>query len=183
VIARDARIDVEVEGFFAPYLAATGPGAASTGERCFYAEHCASGRCTFPPDAPHRGYCAAPCDDRADCPAEMTCTDAWCAYPRPSPGAIGGACESDVDCADAECTRLEGEDRSRCADRCFPGNRDPCAAGFECRPSTDRPGQSYCAVEPGGCAASGRAGRSSVLLPLAVALLALRRRRSRYGMK
>jgi hypothetical protein len=136
-----ARVDVAMSSFIEPYLAATAPGAATTGDRCFYDQHCQNGACLRTADEPRLWFCTQSCHTAADCPRAMTCTFGACRYPLPSPGATGSQCASASDCVGGTC--LAG----RCTRRCNPVSQD-CASNFTCERSggTDF----YCLPAPAG---------------------------------
>jgi hypothetical protein len=155
----DTRVDVFAEAFVAPYVAATSPGAAASGERCYYDDNCASGECRFPDDAPSIGYCAPPCAGAADCPAEMACLSGVCAYDSPSPGALGEPCMAGHDCDSGLCVATaDAPGETMCAVPCLPGFLD-CPDGWSCLPRAEAAGGDACFLAPaGGCRAG--AGRS-----------------------
>jgi secreted trypsin-like serine protease len=147
-----ARIDVERASLVDPYIAATAPGSAHTGDACFYDGHCADGPCLQTKDDPLLYFCSRTCTHDSDCPAAMTCGADGCRYPEPSPGALGSPCTTDAQCTSNTC-HLKA-----CTVSCF-GTPEVCPAGYECR------GQDlsqYCVAVPqgcGGCASgSGAAG-------------------------
>lgn len=123
---RAARVDA-VLPFLEATLADWADGARGAGERCLHADHCEGGACVEAPDEPAIRYCDAPCAADADCPAAMTCASGRCAYPTPTPGAFGGPCASDAECARGECV----DDPSFCSVRCVTGRGD-CPSGASC---------------------------------------------------
>lgn len=146
-----ARIDVARAAFIDPYLAATAPGTAMTGDACFYDGHCAGGPCLVTHDDPTLFFCSRTCAKDADCPAAMRCESDECRYPEPSPGALGAACGSDAECAGQLCRQ------DVCTRSCL-GAGASCPAGFECQGS----GLAFdCFAAPetgcGGCATGGGA--------------------------
>jgi len=146
-----ARIDVARAAFVDPYLAATGPGTAMTGDACFYDGHCAGGPCLATHDDPTLFFCSRTCSKDADCPPAMQCASDGCRYPEPSPGALGAACGSDGACAGQLCRQ------DVCTKSCL-GSGASCPAGFECQGS----GLAFdCFAAPtsgcGGCATGGGA--------------------------
>lgn len=147
-----ARIDVTRGTLVDPYLAATAPGAAHTGDACFYDGHCAEGPCLQTHDDPLLYFCSRACTHDSDCPAAMTCAPDGCRYPEPSPGALGSPCTADADCTSATC-------RSQvCTVACLGA---ACPAHYECR------GQGlsqYCFATPDGCGGCGSSGAGPVWL-------------------
>lgn len=125
-----ARVDVARETLIAPYLAATAPGTAATGEACFYDGHCAEGTCRQASDDPLLYFCTRPCSGEGDCPAAMTCAAHECRYPLPSPGALGAACTGDGECTSDDCY-LPGGGEGTCTRSCL-GKPDSCPSGFDC---------------------------------------------------
>jgi len=141
-----ARIDVERASLVDPYIAASAPGTAHTGDACFYDGHCAEGPCLQAKDDPLLYFCSQPCTHDSDCPAAMQCAPDGCRYREPSPGAVGSPCTTDSDCTSAMC-----HDQA-CTISCL-GTPEICPAGYECR------GQDlsqFCvAAAPGGCGCQG----------------------------
>jgi len=123
-----ARIDVAMTSFVAPYLAATAPGTAATGDACLYTEQCASGPCLVTADDPDLYFCSQPCQHDSDCPSKMTCASDGCRYPVPSPGALGSTCSADGDCTSAVCRQMV------CTISCL-NNPGACPADYDCGPS------------------------------------------------
>jgi hypothetical protein len=177
------RVDAVIGDFIAPTRAALGPGTAALGQRCLYREQCAAGpdACVAAPDEPDLGYCTAGCSVHADCAQGMFCVSvppggSQCRYPVPTPGAFGGACQSDSDCVDGVCPD------GTCTLRCIPGG-DGCPNGATC----EEQGTGidfFCARPPvqvtGGACAVGSSADGTCLEIAAGALLALsvgRRRR------
>jgi secreted trypsin-like serine protease len=155
-----ARIDVERGSLVDPYIAATAPGTAHTGDACFYDGHCAEGPCLQTKDDPLLYFCSRACTHDSDCPAAMVCADDGCRYREPSPGALGSPCTADPQCTSQVCHQ------QACSVSCF-GAADSCPAGYECR------GQDlsqYCvAAAPGGCGCQGGpAGGGWIILVLAM---------------
>jgi hypothetical protein len=166
------RLEPYLSGFILPYVEATRPGAAASGQRCFGEDSCREGRCLDPDPAGGFPYCAAACDRDEDCPAGMTCPaadDRRCRHRTPSPGAFGAACGSPIDCVGALCAGplelplgLEDADgrpgparftkprpaSGRCGVRCFPGFEPACPAGSSCTPASGFEGRHACL--PGG---------------------------------
>jgi MYXO-CTERM domain-containing protein len=126
------RVDAVTADFVSPTLAALGPGTASLGERCLYAEQCSNGTgaCVAALDEPDLSYCTAACAVNADCPSGMLCVSvlaggSQCRYLRPTPGAFGGRCGADSDCLEGVC------EASTCTLRCAPSG-DTCPNGATC---------------------------------------------------
>jgi hypothetical protein len=148
----------------------------SAGEPCTENRHCAREICLTAPDDGAIKYCSAPCSGEAECPDAMTCAEASggsrvCAYPTPTPGAIGAACAADLDCESLACLELDGE---RVCRRFCRAESD-CGGGFSCDDSVE--GRLCLPVSPVadcGCRAGGRGAASGGLaLGLLLALLAL----------
>ena len=135
------RIDVVRSAFVDPYIAATAPGTAHTGDACFYDGHCAEGPCLQAKDDPLLYFCSQTCTKDSDCPDAMTCATDGCRYREPSPGAIGAPCSADAQCTTQTCREQV------CTVSCL-GTAEVCPAHYECR------GQDlaqYCFAPPGGC--------------------------------
>lgn len=166
-----ARVDVARDTFITPYLAATAPGTAPTGDPCFYDGHCAEGTCAQATDDPLLYFCTRPCDGDGDCPDAMTCAAHECRYPVPSPGALGSSCTADSECTSDDCY-------GTCTRSCL-GKPDSCPAGFDCVAVDTFVND--CLPKSGGCgcttSASPRGGASVLLLGLLVALRLRRRQR------
>src|SRR5581483_2900295 len=62
------RIDAVAAGFIQPWLQSIASGSASTGQRCYFAEQCASSSCLQATDEPSRSYCGQACQHDGDCP-------------------------------------------------------------------------------------------------------------------
>ncbi|HSN28727.1 MAG TPA: trypsin-like serine protease [Kofleriaceae bacterium] len=147
-----ARIDVTRAALVDPYLAGTAPGAAHTGDACFYDGHCAEGPCLQTADDPLLYFCSRTCTHDSDCPAAMTCAPDGCRYPEPSPGALGSPCTAAADCTSAICQSHV------CTIDCLGAT---CPAHYECR------GQGlsqYCVATPDGCGGCGSGGGAPVWL-------------------
>jgi len=129
------RVDPYVADFIQPYVDATQPGAARTGDRCAYPAQCATGLCRPADDDPASRFCSAACTRDADCPRAMTCLGRRCAYPPPSPGSLGAPCDRDADCRGWLCAGAAPGGPRRCAVACVPSAPRPCAPGFACVPS------------------------------------------------
>ncbi|MBX3273197.1 MAG: trypsin-like serine protease [Sandaracinaceae bacterium] len=175
--ARATRVDAHLDDFLTPALAAWAPGSLALGDPCLYDAHCASGRCAEALDEPLLRFCAAPCAADAECDAPLSCQEALCRYPTPSPGAVGAPCASRDDCARGDC--LDG--RGTCSVRCVSGRGD-CPTGFACEHLGGI--DFYCVPPPppGGCEACASA-RPSPAGPAAwgaaLVAVAFRRRRPR----
>jgi len=133
-----SRIDVARSVLVDPYLADIAPGTAHTGDACFYEGHCAEGPCLQTHDDVSLYFCSKSCTRDSDCPDAMKCASDGCRYPTPSPGALGYACDQDVDCSSEMCRE------SVCTVMCL---LDPavCPSGFECRGAGP---SSYCFAKP-----------------------------------
>jgi MYXO-CTERM domain-containing protein len=160
-----ARVDVARDTFIAPYLAATAPGTAATGDPCFYDGHCAEGTCAQAADDPLLYFCTRPCNGDRDCPAALACTAGECRHPLPSPGALGSSCTADSECTSDDCY-------GTCTRSCF-GKPDSCPAGFDCVAVDTFVDD--CLPKAGGCGCSTEEG-GGWTLPLGL-LVALRLRR------
>ena len=186
--ADNARVDVHIAGFIAPYLVATGPAIASAGQRCFEDRTCAVGTCAFPADAPRIGYCVVPCPAAGSCPRSMVCgDDGRCTYRVPSPGALGTPCAAASDCDSLMCARSDMHSASSCSVACHP-NAIACPRGTECLALAGAPERFGCFLVPEaegcGCRTGGRAqGLGGPALAAAFVLLVAvgRLRRGREG--
>jgi hypothetical protein len=176
----DTRVDAFAEDFVASWVAATAPGAAAVGERCFYDAHCAEGTCRFPDDAPSIGYCAPPCSGDPDCPVEMACSSGVCVYDSPSPGALGALCAAGEDCDSGLCVAPAESSETMCAAPCLPDVLD-CPESLSCLPRAGPAGGRACFPEAsGGCRAAGSADRGALVLVIGLSLWLRRRRRLRH---
>ena len=152
-VARYTRVDVHAD-FVADVAARTAPGAASAGDRCWYAENCAVGGCLPAVDEPRWSFCAPACD--GGCPAGLACItvggDARCRHPAPSPGADGAPCANDADCAGALCLAAAMGGEQTCTSRCFsdlPGFA--CEGGTTCGEAADGSEACFAPEDRGGC--------------------------------
>lgn len=162
-----ARIDVARAVLVDPYLAETAPGAAHTGDTCFYTEHCAEGACLQTHDDPLLYFCSQPCSRDDDCPAAMECASDGCRYPEPSPGALGSQCTDDTQCTSEMCREQV------CTISCAL-EASLCGAGYECRAAA---GGRFCFAESDtGCGCS--SGAEGAPLWLLVVICFARRGRS-----
>jgi MYXO-CTERM domain-containing protein len=166
-----ARIDVARPVLVDPYVAATAPGTAHTGDACFYDGHCAEGPCLQAKDDPLLYFCSQACARDSDCPDAMECAADGCRYREPSPGAIGSPCTADAECTTSTCRA------GACTASCF-GAPDVCPSGYECRGE----GLSqYCvATSPGGCGCGASSGGAPPWLFVAGWLAWYARSRQRY---
>ena len=126
-----ARIDTAQAAFIQPYLDATAPGTATTGDRCFYDDQCATGPCLAATDEPGRSFCAGTCTGAGDCPDGMICASDGCRWLPPSPGAIGWPCTGPADCASGPCYLGAGDATGACTISCL-GVDATCPGGFTC---------------------------------------------------
>lgn len=158
----DTRVDAYVSMFIEPQIAAWSPGSSAPGERCHYPGQCREGNCVTAEDDPRIQYCAASCATDSDCSPHMECDDTQiCHYPTPTPGALGGACEKDIDCVTGMCARPDPEALAVCTMRCFPSNDPPCPEGYSCSTNADAANRLACFAGPsaaGGCSTAGRPG-------------------------
>jgi MYXO-CTERM domain-containing protein len=145
------RVDIARSVLIDPYVADTAPRTASTGDACFYDEHCADGPCLQAADDPLLYFCSRACTHDSECPAAMQCAADGCRYPEPSPGALGGGCDVDADCTTGSCLD------HACTRSC---ETLACPVGFSCERA--RSGDYQCVVPDGGCGCtSGGAGASA----------------------
>lgn len=165
-----ARVDIAQASFIQPRLAATAPGSAGTGDRCFFAEQCRSGPCLQSADEPKRSFCSQPCGGDDDCPAGLACAPDGCRHPLPSPGALGSACAQDSECVAGTCYVASPDQGGACTKRCVDTMTD-CPSGFRCELTSGI--TFYCIAVPSGCAMSGRGGGGSGVILLGVMLLSL----------
>lgn len=176
------RVDVVASSFVGPTAAELAPGLVAAGGPCVFPERCQGGAdaCVVAPDDANVSYCTASCSRNADCPGGMLCVPIRdrgleCRYPFPSPGAMGSACASDLDCAATSC--LQG----LCTQSCSAVSGG-CPSGYAC---ASRDGVDYvCMIESssaGGSACALSAGRqtgeASVFAVLAAAAGWVGRRR------
>ncbi|MCE9575869.1 MAG: trypsin-like serine protease [Deltaproteobacteria bacterium] len=145
------------------------PLGAGPGDDCAAAPACESRVCVTAPDDATVHLCSAPCDPAnagADCPAPLgACVLGACVYAGATPGVLGAACEAPGDCRGGLCDTRQHV----CAVPCGPDAT--CPDGFACGPVEN--GQA-CTLPEGSCQAGG-----ATSWPLALALLALARRRRR----
>jgi hypothetical protein len=166
-----ARIDVARAILVDPYIAATAPGTAHTGDACFYDDHCAEGACLQTHDDPLLYFCSSACARDSDCPDSMECASDGCRYSEPSPGAFGSSCTTDAQCTTGTC---HGE---TCTVSCF-GTPEVCPDDFECR------GQGlsqYCVAAPAGCSGCATGGGAPAWLIAMWFAWRARTRRARDG--
>jgi MYXO-CTERM domain-containing protein len=175
-----ARIDAAQADFIQPYLAATAPGTAATGDRCFYDDQCATGPCLPAADEPGRSFCAGTCTGDGDCPDGMTCASDGCRWLPPSPGSIGWPCTGPADCGSGQCYLGAGDPTGACTVSCL-GVDATCPDGFTCVAVGGIERDCLASGAPGGCcsasAGSGGGAAGSALLVVAVGLIGRRRRR------
>jgi MYXO-CTERM domain-containing protein len=176
------RLDLHIDNFIEPYIAATSPGAAQPGDACFYDEQCAEGYCTPAYDEPALKFCSTRCDEDADCRSGMMCSAFLCRWPRPTPGADGSPCQVDQDCVSDLCGTAQGETGGRCGSLCvpMPGIEDidrlSCADGYSCVEDTRQRRYLCVADDSSGCGCRSSNGNGALALVL---LLFVRRRRPR----
>lgn len=170
-----ARVDVARDSFIAPYLAATAPATAATGDPCLYDGHCAEGSCEQATDDPLLYFCTRPCNAEGDCPAAMTCASHECRYPVPSPGALGSSCSGPNECTSDDCYRPDGTDGT-CTRSCL-GKPDSCPSGFDCVAVATFVNDCLPSSDGCGCRAGARGGEW--LAPAVFVALLLRRRQRR----
>ena len=183
-MARDMRVDAYADTFIAPFLAATAEGAAGAGDRCWYAENCATGECAPALDDPSLSFCAPACD--GGCPAGLACLAGsdgrkLCRHAPPSPGATGAACASDDACNAGHCVARTSGGATVCAPECFVDLPGFCGDGFECAPVAGSGSQAACFARARGCAFAGAPDGNGGAFLFLVTLLAagVRRRWSR----
>jgi hypothetical protein len=167
--AISTRVDAHLASFVQPYLDETAPGSAQLGEPCLYAAQCQSGVCAIAPDEPLIRYCSRSCGRDADCPDEMECNDEMCAYPLPTPGAMGAPCVDAAECVSEMCAAPPGSDDLRCTHSCLPGD-GACGDEYEC---VNTVGTNFICVPlppATGCTCSTSRGRAPTWLLLAVAI-------------
>ena len=83
------RVDVFADEFVVPFIEFTSAGAADNGQRCYYAQQCASGDCLDDAEAGH-AYCTSSCQADGECVAAMFCVDGSCRLRRRI--AVSGGC-------------------------------------------------------------------------------------------
>lgn len=172
--AFEARVDVYLESFITPLLDLAVVGSRGFGERCLFADNCASGICVVPDDAPGFSYCSAACSGDDDCDSGMECVDDTCRHPLPSPGALDADCDADADCQLTYCARRSEESGPGvCSVQC--SDTLPCPGDRECHAAA-RGGSACFRPESGGCSVASPGGW---LIPLLLALLVLGRARQR----
>jgi MYXO-CTERM domain-containing protein len=175
-LARAARVDVDLDAFVQPALAAWEPGAIPAGAPCVDDELCEGGLCLAAADEPGSRFCGARCEGPAGCAAPLACDpEGLCRYPFPSPGAVGATCTAHEDCVRGDCLA----ERGVCGVRCVPGDEGACPPGAAC---THLGGVDFYCVRPpppsSGCAVSGTDPHApGAMLLAALAGLAIRRRR------
>lgn len=180
----ETRIDTYVTEFLDPYIDATEPGAAGTGDLCFYPGNCAMGTCLPATDAPTLSFCSVPCGNDHGCMAPLFCRDGYCRHQPPSPGAIGTSCAASYECESRDIDeillpgmclrRASGGDRV-CTVECVP-NLVPCPSGFSCEDSEI--GNEQACFPPDGCGCQS-GGPGDAVLPFCLLLILHLGRRSR----
>ncbi|MCB9597730.1 MAG: trypsin-like serine protease [Sandaracinaceae bacterium] len=174
--ARATRLDVHLDAFIRPTLEAWAPGSLEAGAPCLYDAHCARGVCAEALDEPSLRFCASACTTDVECGASLSCQEALCRYPLPSPGAIGSTCVTHEDCVRGDCLTDQG---SVCSVRCVSGRGD-CPTNFACEHLGGI--DFYCLPEPeptcGACAV-GPARPGAGWMLAALVALALRKRARR----
>lgn len=175
----EMRVDAYLADFIVPFMQATQPGGTVAGGRCATDLQCASGSCRAAADEPRLRFCSTSCSSDAACPAGMSCSGGTCAWPAPSPGAFGSACDRDADCLGLLCASGAVGGARICTVECLPGGVSPCAAGYRCVGSPQDPGKSVCVAQssPMGCSLFPAAQPGSPVILGMLLLLALRRRR------
>jgi hypothetical protein len=165
IFGADMRVDASRDFIMehAPELDCQADGACN--------DACGEGAATTDPD------CSS-CAIDADCDGDGTqvCDVAGACVAAPfSPGGLGAECGEDLPaCGSGLCATADGE--SLCTAECAPSDGASCPAGFECRGETTH----HCwptAEDDGGCRAAGGAGGTTFAVGLALALVALGRRR------
>ena len=122
-----------------------------TGAACAVGNDCVSGICLPALDDATITYCTELCDPAAPaCPPPMTClptsgTAHVCAYPTPTPGALGAMCVASEDCLSRLC--LPGAAGATCSRLCDDARL--CPSGFHCAATTDGQGVCIDAGDPG----------------------------------
>lgn len=153
------------------------------GEPCVANEDCADG--TFCASRGEESWCTRVCGEGfEECPGGFDCVAAGAASVcAPTLGLVGESCDSSDECLSGVCA-TRGDDGGTCTRMCSA--EAPCAAGFECRRTSDGVTAVCVAPEPptsgGGCAAAPNAPRAPFfLLGLAFAVIVTLRnvRRSR----
>jgi hypothetical protein len=173
------RLDIQAETFIDPYVARSELRTASSGERCYFDGHCATGQCVAALDQPALRFCSDFCAEQTDCANGMKCQAGLCRWLAPSPGVTGTVCSSDHDCLSDICAAGASGEATRCAEECqaeFDGEdlAFTCPGDAECVESDTIRNRRYC-IEGSGCGcASGRADGA-----LVIALLAWLPRRGR----
>ena len=162
--------------------------AAQPGEPCHFGSDCQSRLCIPAPDEDRIMYCSKTCDPSvADCPDTMECQPAngdryFCAYPLPTPGALGSTCQASEDCVSSICIGV-GES-FLCSIMCSADAG--CAEGYDCVASSES--EAVCVPAPSGAGgksscrtipARNEGGSLHALSILVFASLGLYRRRSR----
>jgi hypothetical protein len=182
----EMRVDAYLPGFILPFMQATQPGGTAAGDRCATELQCASGTCLAAPDEPRLRFCSPACGSDGDCPTWMRCARGTCAWPAPSPGAFGSACDQNADCLGWLCAAGEIGGARICTVECLPNGAAPCASGYHCVASPQDPGKSVCvASSQGGCALAGNQAPTGdpawLVVVLAALGLALRASGARRG--
>jgi len=150
-------------------------GVALPGGMCLYQGHCSSGDCFQRSDGGFP-YCSTSCTRTDECPLDMECELERCMHPSPSPGAVGSACTTNVDCYDDLCNRRSAGETSMCSKRCTPG-KEQCPEGYACAKDVDDGDSCFPATEEQGCGCqSNQRPDGSLFAGLLLLLVSLRRR-------
>jgi hypothetical protein len=198
------RVDAVLNDFIRPYLemhpcagdgvcrpecAGTDPdcgatGELATGQACGAHDDCASGLCIGAVEDPALRYCSVSCSSDFACPfvlaAQMRCTPtdqpslSVCAWPAPTPGAVGSACGDESLCAYDVC--VPTDDRGRiCSKPCVADGAGDCPIGYACQ-ADELAGDAWFCVPAGpggGCSVGGRGNGIGIAIALCYILARL----------
>jgi V8-like Glu-specific endopeptidase len=115
------------------------------------------------------------CTSDAGCPGDRMCFASRCIAAPFSATGVGAVCSGPADCESSQCAEKSND--KRCSLTCSVSNAASCPDGFECLDAGNNVGACWPTDSGGCCDAGGAGGPQAIGLGLAVAGLALRRKR------